>query len=401
MYKINGNYNEAIVYASTAEQSAVDQLKKICDMEVYKDSRIRIMPDVHAGAGCTIGTTMTLHGAVTPNMVGVDIGCGMETVMLQEKELDFAKLDAFIRQNIPSGMNIRNRKHKNADLTRVSELKCISNVEHLEKELKAIGTLGGGNHFIEADKDEEGNLYLVIHSGSRHLGKEVAEIYQRLAYKQTNGITKEEIQKKISDLKSQSRKQEIEAAIEEMKKNVKNDIPRDLAYVAGDLFEDYIHDMKIMQEFADINRKTMMQMIVEGMGLTAIDQFTTIHNYIDTENMILRKGSVSAQKGEKLLIPINMRDGSLICIGKGNEEWNFSAPHGAGRLISRSEAFRTLSLEEFEKEMEGIYSTTVNRRTLDESPMAYKGMEEIVENIEPTAEIIKTIKPVYNFKADE
>ncbi len=401
MYKINGNYNEAIVYASTAEASAVDQLKMICDMEIYKDSRIRIMPDVHAGAGCTIGTTMTLHGAVTPNMVGVDIGCGMETVMLKEKELDFAKLDTFIRQNIPSGMNIRNRKHENADLTRVSELRCIRSVDHLEKELKAIGTLGGGNHFIEVDKDEEGNLYIVIHSGSRHLGKEVAEIYQNLAYRQTNGVTKEEIAKKINDLKSQGRQQEIEATIAQMKKNATNDIPKDLAYVTGDLFDDYIHDMKIMQEFADINRKTMMQLIVEGMDLTVVDRFTTIHNYIDTENMILRKGSVSAQKGEKLLIPINMRDGSLICIGKGNEEWNCSAPHGAGRHMSRSEAFRTLSLEEFEKEMEGIYSTTVNRRTLDESPMAYKGMEEIVENIEATAEIVKTIKPVYNFKADE
>ena len=401
MFKINGKYNEAIVYASTAEESAVDQLKIICDMEVYKDSKIRVMPDVHAGAGCTIGTTMTLHGAVTPNMVGVDIGCGMETVMLKEKELDFAKLDAFIKENIPSGMNIRDRKHKNADLTRVSELRCIDSVEHLDKELKAIGTLGGGNHFIEVDKDEEGNLYIVIHSGSRHLGKEVAEIYQNLAYRQTNGITKEEINRKIKELKSQGRKQEIEATIAEMKKSVTNDIPKDLAYVTDELFDDYIHDMKIMQEFADINRRTMMQIIVEGMGLTVVDQFTTIHNYIDTENMILRKGSVSAQNGEKLLIPINMKDGSLICIGKGNEEWNCSAPHGAGRLMSRSEAFRTLSLEEFEKQMEGIYSTTVNRKTLDESPMAYKGMEEIVENIEPTAQIIKTIKPVYNFKADE
>ena len=401
MYKINGIYNEAIVYASTAEESAMEQIKTICDMEVYRDSKIRIMPDVHAGAGCTIGTTMTLHGAVTPNMVGVDIGCGMETVMLKEKEIDFVKLDAFIRQNIPSGMNTRSRKHQNADLTRVSELICIRSVEHLEKELKAIGTLGGGNHFIEVDRDEEGNLYIVIHSGSRHLGKEVAEIYQNLAYRQTNGVTKEEISKKIRELKSQGRKNDIEAAIEEMKKNIVNNLPKDLAYVSGDLFDDYIHDMKIIQEFADINRRTMMQLIVEGMGLTVIDQFTTIHNYIDTENMILRKGSVSALKGEKLLIPINMRDGSLICIGKGNEDWNCSAPHGAGRIMSRSEAFRSLSLEEFEKEMAGVYSTTVNRKTLDESPMAYKGMEEIVENIEPTAEIIRTIRPVYNFKADE
>ncbi len=401
MYKIRGEYNEAIVYASNAEAEAIDQIKTLCDMEVYKDCQIRIMPDVHAGAGCTIGTTMTLHGAVTPNMVGVDIGCGMETVMIKEKQIDFEKLDQLIRKKIPSGMSVRSRKHENADQTDVFSLRCIGKVNHIEKELKAIGTLGGGNHFIEVDKDDEDHLYIVIHSGSRHLGKEVAEIYQDLAYRQCNGITKEEIQKRINDLKSQGREKEISKMIEEMKKDVKNDIPKDLAYVSGTLFDDYIHDMKIMQEFADINRKTMMQIIVEGMGFTVTDQFTTIHNYIDTENMILRKGSVSAQKSEKLLIPINMKDGSLICMGKGNPDWNFSAPHGAGRIMSRKEAFRSLSVEEFEKQMEGIYSTTVNKKTLDESPMAYKDMKDIVGNIGPTAEIIRVIKPVYNFKADE
>ena len=401
MYKIKGKYNEAIVYATTAETLAIEQLQTLCDMEVYKDSKIRIMPDVHAGAGCTIGTTMTLTDAVTPNMVGVDIGCGMETIMIKEKEIDFTGLDSLIKTNIPSGMNIRNRKHINADKTRVGELRCVNRIEHLEKELKSIGSLGGGNHFIEVDKDEEGNLYIVIHSGSRHLGKEVADIYQDLAYKQVNGITKEEIQKKINDLKAQGRQKEIAETITLMKENITNDIPKELSYVTGELFADYIHDMKIMQEFADINRKTMMQIITEGMNLTVIDQFTTIHNYIDTENMILRKGSVSAQKNEKLLIPINMRDGSLICIGKGNPEWNCSAPHGAGRIMSRKEAKRSLSVEEFEKQMQGIYSSTVNVKTLDESPMAYKDMKEIVENIEPTAEIIKTIKPVYNFKAEE
>ena len=401
MYKIKGKYNEAILYATTAETLAIEQLQTLCDMEVYRDSKIRIMPDVHAGAGCTTGTTMTLTDAVTPNMVGVDIGCGMETIMIKEKEIDFTKLDSLIKQNIPSGMNIRNRKHKNADKTRVGELRCVNRIEHLEKELRSIGSLGGGNHFIEVDKDEEGNLYIVIHSGSRHLGKEVADIYQDLAYKQVNGITKEEIQKKINDLKSQGRQKEIAETITLMKENITNDIPKELSYVTGELFADYIHDMKIMQEFADINRKTMMQIIVEGMNLTVSDQFTTIHNYIDTENMILRKGSVSAQKNEKLLIPINMRDGSLICIGKGNPEWNCSAPHGAGRIMSRKEAKRSLSVEEFEKQMEGIYSSTINMKTLDESPMAYKDMKEIVENIEPTADIIKIIKPIYNFKAEE
>ena len=298
-------------------------------------------------------------------------------------------------------MNVRDVKHLNADKTRVNELRCIKDISNLEKELKAIGSLGGGNHFIEADKDDEGNLYIVIHSGSRHLGKEVAEIYQDKAYRQTNGITREEIQKKINDLKSQGRQQEIEAVLNQMKQEQTNDIPKDLTYLRGELFGDYIHDMKIMQEFADINRRTMMQIIVEAMGFTVLDQFTTVHNYIDTENMILRKGSVSAQKGEKLLIPINMKDGSLICIGKGNPDWNCSAPHGAGRIMSRSEAFRSLSVEEFEKQMEGIYSSTVNVRTLDESPMAYKDMKDIIENIAPTADIIRTIKPIYNFKADE
>ena len=229
----------------------------------------------------------------------------------------------------------------------------------------------------------------------------MAEIYQDLAYKQTNGITKEEIEKVIDDLKSQGRQKEIESVILKRKEEMKSDVPKELSYVTGELFDDYIHDMKIMQEFADINRKTMMEIIVEGMGLHVIDQFTTIHNYIDTENMILRKGSVSARKGEKLLIPINMKDGSLVCVGKGNQEWNFSAPHGAGRIMSRGEAFRNLSVEEFRKQMEGIYTTTANSRTLDESPMAYKDMRDIVDNITPTAEIIKIIKPVYNFKADQ
>ena len=401
MYTINGRYNQAIVYASSAEPKATEQIKTVCDMEIYRDSKIRIMPDVHAGAGCTIGTTMTLHGAVTPNMVGVDIGCGMETVMIREKEIDLEKLDRLIREKIPAGMNVRTSGHPNADQTHVFDLKCMNRLEHLEKELKAIGTLGGGNHFIEIDRDEEGNLYLVIHSGSRHLGKEVAEIYQDLAYRQTNGITREQIQKKINDLKSQGRQSEIEATILEMKNSIVNDIPKELSYVTDELFENYIHDMKIMQEFAMINRRTMSEIILEGMGLTEVERFTTVHNYIDTENMILRKGSVSAQKGEKLLIPINMRDGSLICIGKGNPDWNCSAPHGAGRLMSRSEAMKTLSVEDFTKQMEGIYTTTANARTLDESPMAYKDMKDIIENIGPTAEIVRIIKPIYNFKADE
>ncbi|MBR4462247.1 MAG: RtcB family protein [Erysipelotrichaceae bacterium] len=400
MLKIKGKYNEAKVYASIIEEEAKEQIRGICDLEAYASSKIRIMPDVHAGAGCTIGTTMTLHGAVTPNMVGVDIGCGMETVMIKEKEIDFARLDALIKKEIPAGMNVRDRKHPNADQTSVMSLRCLEDVDHLQKELKAIGTLGGGNHFIEVDKDEEGNLYIVIHSGSRHLGKEVAEIYQRHAYDQLKGIYKGDLNKMITEMKDQGREKEIASVMADIKQKAKTEIPRELAYVQGDLFDDYIHDMKIMQEYADINRKTMMEIIIEGMGLTIADQFTTIHNYIDTEAMILRKGAVSAKEGQKLLIPMNMRDGSLICIGKGNEDWNCSAPHGAGRLMSRSKAFQTLSVEEFNHQMEGIYTTTANAKTLDESPMAYKDMSDIIANITDTAEIIRMIKPVYNFKAE-
>ena len=401
MIEIKGKYNTAKVFTTNIDEVDQKQIEELCDMEAYSNSKIRIMPDVHAGAGCTIGTTMTLHGIVTPNLVGVDIGCGMETVQIKEKEIDFEKLDNLIKEQIPAGSDVRNEVHHNANKTNVFDLKIIDKKEHLEKELKSIGTLGGGNHFIEVDKDDEGNLYIVVHSGSRHLGKEVADKYQALAFKQMSGSSDDEIRKVIEELKAKGRKTEIESTIKKLREGVNLEIKKELTYLKGELFDDYIHDMKIMQEFADINRKTMMQIIIDGIGLTVVDQFTTIHNYIDTDNMILRKGSVSAQKGEKILIPINMRDGSLICIGKGNPDWNYSAPHGAGRLLSRGQSRRTLSVEEFKKQMEGIYSTTVNESTLDESPMAYKDMKDIVDNIEPTAEIIKTIKPIYNFKASE
>ena len=320
--------------------------------------------------------------------------------MIREKEIDFRKLDELIKEKIPAGTNVRNKAHENAGKTRVFELRCIDNEEHLKKELKAIGTLGGGNHFIEVDKDDEDNLYIVIHSGSRHLGKEVADIYQRKAFEQCSQLTREDIQTVIDRLKAEGKESEISDTIARMKKEAGQNVPKQMAYVKGELFDDYIHDMKIMQEFAMINRNTMMDIIIEGMGLTVEDRFTTVHNYIDTDNMILRKGAVSAGKGEKLLIPINMRDGSLICVGKGDPEWNCSAPHGAGRIMSRSEAARTLSVEEFEKQMEGIYTTTANISTLDESPMAYKDMKDITDNIGPTADIVKIIKPVYNFKAE-
>lgn len=400
MQEITGKFNKAKVYATTVEQNAYDQIENMCNMEIYKDNRIAIMPDVHAGAGCTIGTTMTLNGAVSPNMVGVDIGCGMEVCQIKEKEIDFDKLDKLIREEIPFGREVRTKTHPYSRDIDLYELKCSNKIKKLGKESWAIGSLGGGNHFIEVDKDDEGNLYIVVHSGSRHLGKRVAEVYQELAFKQCNGNSGEDVKELIENLKKEGRQKEIETILQNMKKE-RETVPKMYAYVSGELFTDYIHDMKIMQKFAVLNRKAMMDIIIEGMNLTVVDNFTTIHNYIDTENMILRKGAVSAQKGEKLLIPINMKEGSLICIGKGNPEWNCSAPHGAGRLFSRKEAFRRFTVEEFTKQMEGIYSTTVTASTLDECPMAYKNMDEIVKNIEPTTEIIKVIKPIYNFKAEE
>ena len=401
MEEIKGKYNSAKVYTNVLEDIARNQIKDVCDMEIFKESKIRIMPDVHAGAGCTIGTTMTLHGAVVPNMVGVDIGCGMELIQIKEKDLDLEKLDQLIKDRIPCGRNIRKRTHEFAREINLKELRCIKDINHLIKESRALGSLGGGNHFIEVDKDEEGNLYVVIHSGSRHIGKEVAEIYQEKAYKQLRKLSDKDIEEIINDLKKQGKQKEIETTLQRIKKENKTDIQKQLAYCVDEVFDDYIHDMSIMQRFADLNRKAMMKEIVDGMDLHIVDQFTTIHNYIDIENMILRKGAVSARKGERLLIPINMRDGSLICIGKGNPDWNYSAPHGAGRIMSRSKAFKTFNLDEFRKEMQGIYTTTANTNTIDEAPMAYKSKEDIINNIGDTVEIIKNIIPIYNFKAQE
>ena len=358
------------------------------------------MPDVHAGKGCTIGTTMTIQDKIVPGMVGVDIGCGMETVELAEREIDFAKLDALIREKIPYGREIRDIPHPLNSEIDLTQLRCADQV-NLDRAVHSIGSLGGGNHFIEVDQAGDGRLFLVIHSGSRHLGTEVADYYQNEGRLALWGGARHQIQETIAQLKAEGRFQEIQKTITALKKEHVLDIPKDLAYVEGKLFDDYIHDMKLTQRFAVLNRKAMADIIVSGMGFTITDEFTTIHNYIDTDAMILRKGSVSAKAGEKLLIPINMRDGSLICIGKGNEEWNCSAPHGAGRLMSRRAALNTLSMETFRSEMEGIYTTCVVPDTLDESPMAYKGMDEIIAQIGPTADIVERIRPVYNFKASD
>lgn len=398
MITIQGLYNTAVCYTNKLEETARGQIQAVCDRPEFAGCKIRIMPDVHAGKGCTIGTTMTIQDKIVPGMVGVDIGCGMETVELAEREMDFDKLDALIRREIPSGREVRDGLHALNGQIDLTQLRCAGQV-NLDRAMRSIGTLGGGNHFIEVDRAEDGRLFLVVHSGSRHLGTEVADYYQDQGRRALWGGAHHQIQSTIAQLKAEGCFQEIEKTVRELKREHALSIPKDLTYVEGELFEDYIHDMKLTQQFAMLNRKAMADVIINGMGLTVADEFTTIHNYIDTDAMILRKGSVSAKAGEKLLIPINMRDGSLICIGKGNDEWNCSAPHGAGRLMSRSTALHTLSMDTFRKAMEGIYTTCVVPDTLDESPMAYKSMEEIVAQIGPTAEITARIRPVYNFKA--
>ncbi|WP_130862144.1 RtcB family protein [Bacilliculturomica massiliensis] len=398
MIEIRGRYNRAAVYACELEDTAAEQIRTLCDMEFAAGEKIRIMPDVHAGAGCTIGTTMTITDKVVPNLVGVDIGCGMETVRLKERSIDLEKLDRLIYASVPCGFAVRKNPHRYNCSIDLSELRCAAKVD-LDRAAKSIGTLGGGNHFIEVDRDDEGALYLVVHSGSRHLGLETANFYQSAGWENLNGYDKNSIGKLIEEYKGAGREKEIQTAVEEMKKRVMTHIPKALAYVCGSLFEDYIHDMKLVQRFAMLNRKAITDEILSGMDLTAEEEFTTIHNYIDTDEMILRKGAVSARAGEKLLIPMNMRDGSLICTGKGNKDWNCSAPHGAGRLMSRAKAKQRFSVETFEKEMEGVYTTSVNPDTLDECPMAYKNMDAIISQIGPTAEIEKVIRPIYNFKA--
>lgn len=402
MKLVEGTFNTAKVFTEVVEDIALEQIQALCSQEYAQGSRIRIMPDVHAGAGCTIGTTMTIQDAVVPNLVGVDIGCGMETIVVKNKHLELEKLDKLIYQRIPAGFQIRETEHKLNDEVDLTELRCLKDGRiNLLRARKSLGTLGGGNHFIEADKDESGKIYLVIHSGSRHLGLEVANYYQEQAYRSLNGTTKKDLEELIAEYKAAGREQEIQPALEALKAQIKTQVPKALAYCSGQLMEDYIHDMKIVQHFAMLNRKAMMDEIIRGMKLKVEEEFTTIHNYIDTDSMILRKGAVSAKAGEKLLIPINMRDGSLVCIGKGNPDWNYSAPHGAGRLMSRNKAKNSYTVSEFKKQMAGIYTTSVNAETLDECPMAYKGMEDIVNNIGDTAEIVNIIKPIYNFKAGQ
>ena len=407
MIEISGKYNTAKVFTNSLDEFSRKQIENLCNQAFTENSFIRLMPDVHAGAGCTIGTTMTIDNKIVPNLVGVDIGCGMETVIVKEgeksaKDFDPVRLDEIIHAHIPSGMDIRETEHDFMRTIPFENIRCPEINPSRAK--KSIGTLGSGNHFIEANRDEENNLYFVVHSGSRHLGTEIADYYQEEAWRQLNKNRKQDVAEYIAQLKAEGREKEIQAEIARVRAQIITDIPKDLAYVRGGLFDDYINDMKVTQNFALINRKAMMSIILQELKIpegVIFEQFSTIHNYIDTESMILRKGAVSAKSGEKLIIPINMRDGSLICEGLGNPDWNYSAPHGAGRLMSRAKAFSVLKMEDYEDAMRGIYSTSVNEKTLDESPMAYKNMDDIVANIGPTAKILETIKPVYNYKAAE
>lgn len=401
MITIKGTHNTAVCYTDILEDEAREQIKTVCDIDAFADARIRIMPDVHAGKGCTIGTTMTVSDKIVPSMVGVDIGCGMYTVKLGNIDIDFERVDEAAHY-IPSGKHVWEGRMERYDLTGLRCYRFLHDSKRLER---SLGTLGGGNHFIEIDTDDDGCKYLVIHSGSRNLGTQVAEFHQAVAY--DLNIGKEEYFNKRDEIirtyKEQGRRSEIQAVIKAMAREFEAKeptLPRDLCYLYGKYMDDYIHDVDICQNFAARNRERMAEILLDRCGLSGSDAFHTVHNYIDINEMILRKGAVSAKDGESLLIPINMRDGSLICIGKGNIDWNFSAPHGAGRLMSRTTAFERLTMEEYRKQMEGIYSTSVNEATLDESPMAYKSLDEIVANIGPTAEIVKRIKPIYNFKAN-
>ena len=401
MLEIKGKVNTAICYASVIEEEAIEQIRRMCDYEFTAGSKVRIMPDVHAGKGCTIGTTMTVIDKAVPNVVGVDIGCGMYTVNLGNIEMDFEKLDEACHF-VPSGMNVWQGRQEHFDL---QQLRCFRELKDSKRLERSLGSLGGGNHFIEVDKAADGTKYLVIHTGSRNLGKQVAEIYQKLAVDLNRGMENyfEQRDEIIRTLKAQGRRSEIQAALKEIawkKANGPTSIPEDLCYLYGKYFEDYLADVEICQQFAKRNRELIAEIILDRCGLTAIDAFHTIHNYIDTDEMILRKGAIAAHKGEKVLIPINMRDGSVLAVGKGNPEWNYSAPHGAGRVMSRAGARKALSLEEYKKEMEGIYTTSVNEDTLDEAPMAYKSLSDIIDVIGESVEVIEVLKPIYNFKAN-
>lgn len=395
------------IFTENIEPQALNQIYTLIKQPAFADCKVRIMPDVHAGAGCVIGFTADLGDKVIPNIVGVDIGCGMLTVELGNIDIDLAKLDEVIRKYVPNGRNVHDEESEVAEEI-IGKLYCKDKMRDIKWLKCSLGSLGGGNHFIEIDEDLGGNKYLVIHTGSRNLGKQVAEIYQQMAIDDLNGANdlEEETKKLIEDYKRTGRQKDIQRGIAELKRKFqpKLTVPKELSYLTGEHRKMYLHDMKLCQKFASENRYRIAKEISYGMDWNTdrfSNGFETIHSYIEHDTNIVRKGAISAKEGETVLIPINMRDGCIIGRGKGNADWNYSAPHGAGRIMSRSKAKETVSLEEFEQSMQGIYTTSVNRSTIDESPMAYKPIEEIIENIQDTVEIAKIIKPIYNFKASE
>lgn len=403
MIEIKGKYNSCKVFTDEIDNETIGQLIELTNQKSVTDLQIRIMPDCHAGAGCVIGTTMTLQDKVIPNLVGVDIGCGILAVKLKETNINLVELDRIIHKYIPAGFAV----HDTAITT--SNIKNVIAPVDLEYAYRSLGTLGGGNHFIEVDKDSDNNLWLVIHTGSRHIGIEICKYYQDVAYQQLKeralgGSLKRLTEELIKQLKAENRHRDIHKEIERLKEKYRKSntsIPKELAYVTKHQFNNYLHDMKLAQEYACNNRKIIADTILRKAELHAVDSFQTIHNYIDIDSKILRKGAVSAKKGETLIIPMNMRDGSLICIGKGELDWNESAPHGAGRIMSRAKAKERISMSDYKSSMKDIYTTSVNEFTIDESPFAYKSMQSIIDNIQDTVEIVDIIRPIYNFKASK
>lgn len=389
MIKLQGKRNSAIVFADKLDKPTKTQISELLREEAYADSKIRIMPDTHSGKKVAVGTTMTVKNRIAPSLVGVDIGCGMEVVFLKEQELDPQRLDEVIHSLVPCGTKIHDIPQASFDL---DALRCKGSVNS-ERALRSIGTLGGGNHFIEVDRKEDGGLVLVIHSGSRQLGSDVATYYQDQAYRYQC--------KKQRKRARQSYYDDVDAGMFRGKKSSQGtvNVKRETAILEGSLLEDYLHDLDVVVTFADLNRRTIAKLICENMGLTVADRFACIHNYIDTEYMILRKGAISARLGERVIIPLNMRDGAILGTGKGNPDWNFSAPHGAGRACSRTDAKYAFTVEEFKREMEGIYTTTAQEGSLDECPMAYKAPSRIIEFISEAVSDYEIIKPIYNFKS--
>lgn len=400
-----GKYASAKVFVNELEEGAKEQILTLLDQKFVEDSDVRIMPDVHQGKGSVIGFTADMKDKIVPNIVGVDIGCGMLTVELGDMDIDLKKLDKVIEDKIPSGRHVHSsRKY---EFEKLKDLHVFRDLRNTRRIIRSIGSLGGGNHFIEVGVDSKDDKYMVIHSGSRNLGLQIANIHQKIAIDLCSG-KREYFQRKddlIESYKKKNKRDDIDRALKKLKKEYKGlkpKYPKDLCYLDGKYKDNYLHDMKIAQEYASLNRNTMADIILSNMfgkGLKDFSNFETIHNYIDFKDNIIRKGAISAYEGEKVLIPLNMRDGSLIGVGKGNPDWNYSAPHGAGRVLSRTQAKKELDLDRFKKSMDGIYSTSVHKGTLDESPFAYKPMDEIIEAMKDSVEVIDRIRPIYNYKA--